>query len=168
MSLSGLYPGSFDPLTNGHLDIIRRALGIFDHLIVGIARDSRKKPLFTVEERQEMIQEALSAEPRAEVNVFEGLTVQYASACGASAIIRGLRAVADFEYELQMANMNRRLNPDVETLFMMTSENYFFVSSQNVKEVAALGGDISNVVPPSIAEKVISKLSCLGQLRPTS
>jgi len=153
-----LYPGSFDPLTNGHLDIIHRALLVFDRLIVGIAHNSRKQTMFTVDERKEMILRSVNGDPRVEVDAFEGLTVDYARRRGVSAILRGLRAVADFEYELQMANMNRKLSPGLETLFMMTSESYFFVSSQNVKEIASFGGDISALVPAFIAEQLRQKL----------
>lgn len=153
-----LYPGSFDPLTNGHLDIIERGLLVFDRLIVGIAHNSRKQTLFSVDERKEMILRSVDRDPRVEVDAFEGLTVEYAVRRGVSAILRGLRAVADFEYELQMANMNRKLSPGLETLFMMTSENFFFVSSQNVKEIASFGGDISALVPAFAAEQLREKL----------
>lgn len=152
-----VYPGSFDPLTNGHLDIIRRGVEVFDLLIVAIAENSRKSSMFTVEERLEIIREVLVDQPRVEVDAFEGLTVEYAVKRGAVAILRGLRAVLDFEYELQMANMNRKLTQSVETLFMMTSEKYFFVSSQNVKEVAHFGGDISQLVPPLVAARLAAK-----------
>ena len=158
MSSVALYPGSFDPITNGHLDICKRTLGVFDRLIIGIAINSRKEPLFSAEERVDLINEVFKDEPRIEVRAFEGLTIQYAKQCGAEVIVRGLRAVADFEYELQMANMNKRLDPNIETLFMMTSEGYFFISSQNVKEVARFGGDIVHLVPPLVAEKVVAKL----------
>jgi pantetheine-phosphate adenylyltransferase len=154
-----LYPGSFDPLTNGHLDIIERGLLVFDRLVVGIAHNSRKQTLFSVDERKEMILRSVDQDPRVEVDAFEGLTVEYAVRRGVSAILRGLRAVADFEYELQMANMNRKLSPGLETLFMMTSENFFFVSSQNVKEIASFGGDISGLVPGFIAEQLRARLS---------
>ncbi len=158
MALVALYPGSFDPFTNGHYGITKRALKVFDKLVIGIARNTRKEPLFTIEERIEMIRTVMDNDPRVNVCSFEGLTVKYAASLGASVIIRGLRAVADFEYELQMANMNLKLNPKVETLFMMTSEEYFFVSSQNVKEVASLEGDISALVPPLVAERVLAKI----------
>jgi pantetheine-phosphate adenylyltransferase len=152
-----VYPGSFDPLTNGHLDIIRRGVEVFDLLIVAIAENSRKSSMFTVEERLEIIREVLVDQPRVEVDAFEGLTVEYAVKRGAVAILRGLRAVLDFEYELQMANMNRKIDPSVETLFMMTSEKYFFVSSQNVKEVSQFGGDISELVPPQVMARLAAK-----------
>jgi pantetheine-phosphate adenylyltransferase len=154
-----IYPGSFDPITNGHLDIIKRSLGIFDKIIVGIAVNSRKQTLFTREERLAIINEVFVAEPRVEVDAFEGLTVTYARARDACAILRGLRAVADFEYELQMANMNRKLNEELETVFMMTSEKSFFVSSQNVKEVARFGGDISELVPANVATHLSRKFN---------
>ncbi len=158
MALVALYPGSFDPFTNGHFGITERAMKVFDKLVVGIACNSRKKPFFGIEDRIDMIRRTLGNNPRIEVCSFKGLTVNYASKIGAAVIIRGLRAVADFEYELQMANMNLRLNSNIETLFMMTSEEYFFVSSQNVKEVASLGGDISNLVPSTIAEKIAARI----------
>lgn len=156
-----VYPGSFDPLTNGHLDIIRRGLEVFDRIVVGIAENARKSSLFTVEERLEIIRLVVADMPRVETDAFEGLTVHYAVRRGAVAIVRGLRAVADFEYELQMANMNRKLCPGIETLFMMTSEKYFFVSSQNVKEVARFGGDISELVPPLVAERLAARAGAL-------
>ena len=152
-----VYPGSFDPLTNGHLDIIRRGVDVFDRIVVAIAQNARKNTLFTVEERLEITRQALAGMTRVEVDAFEGLTVEYAVRRGAVAIVRGLSAVADFEYELQMANMNRKLWPAIETLFMMTSEKYFFISSQNVKEVARFGGDISQLVPPLVAARLAAK-----------
>jgi pantetheine-phosphate adenylyltransferase len=158
MTLTALYPGSFDPFTNAHLGITQRTLKVFDKLVIGIARNSRKTTLFSIAERAEMIREVFQDEPRVQVCSFEGLTVSYAAKMNASAIIRGLRAVADFEYELQMANMNRKLNADIETLFVMTAEEYFFVSSRNVKEVAALGCDISGLVPKVVAKRVTERL----------
>jgi pantetheine-phosphate adenylyltransferase len=166
MSLIALYPGSFDPFTNGHFGVTERCLKVFDKVIIGIAQNSRKEPFFEVEERIDMICGALSHNPRVEVLAFKGLTVNFAAKCGASVIVRGLRAVADFEYELQMANTNRKLNSKVETLFMMTSEEYFFVSSQNVKEVASLGGNISGLVPQIIAKRVLEKLKSMGHIFP--
>jgi pantetheine-phosphate adenylyltransferase len=158
MTKVALYPGSFDPFTNGHLGITQRALLVFDRIIIGVAHNARKQTLFSVDERLGMIREVFGDEGRIEVCAFEGLTVNHAEEIGAAAIIRGLRAVADFEYELQMANMNRKLNNRIETFFLMTSEEYFFVSSQNVKEVATFGGDISGIVPPLIEERVTAKL----------
>ena len=152
-----IYPGSFDPLTNGHIDIITRGLEIFDRLVVGIAQNSRKTTMFSVEKRKEMILKAFKNHDRLEVDAFTGLTVDYAVKRGATAILRGLRAVADFEYELQMANINRKLSPNLETLFMMTSEKYFFVSSQNVKEVARYGGNISALVPNCVEQMIREK-----------
>lgn len=152
-------PGSFDPLTNGHLDIIVRGLTVFDRLVVAVAENSRKRTLFTAEERVDLIRQVLANEPRVEVDTFEGLTIDYAVRRGATAILRGLRAVADFEYELQMANMNRKLSADLETLFMMTSERFFFVSSQSVKEVARFGGPVDDLVPPLIAAALKTRMA---------
>jgi pantetheine-phosphate adenylyltransferase len=153
-----LYPGSFDPFTNAHLGIAERTLKVFDRLVIAVAYNVRKQTFFNVDEREEMIRDVFRGDSRVEVCSFEGLTVSYASKIGASAIIRGLRAVADFEYELQMANMNRKLNDGIETLFIMTAEQYFFVSSRNVKEVATLGGDVSGLVPKFVCERLIAKL----------
>ncbi|HSP80528.1 MAG TPA: pantetheine-phosphate adenylyltransferase, partial [Myxococcaceae bacterium] len=124
-----IYPGSFDPLTNGHLSIIQRALQIFDRLIVAVAVNPKKVPLFTVEERRSLIQDACQ-DPRVEVDAFQGLLVEYAKRRGVNVLLRGLRAVSDFEYEFQLANMNRKLAPGIETVFMMTGEDYFYLSSQ--------------------------------------
>jgi len=151
MSGLAVYPGSFDPITNGHIGIIQRALRVFDRLIVAVAINARKKTLFTVEERSKMLVKTFKGDARISVDAFRGLTVEYARNVGAKAILRGLRAVADFEYEFQMANMNKKLYPDVETLFMMTGEEYFFVSSRSVKEVASLNGNIDFLVPPHVA-----------------
>jgi pantetheine-phosphate adenylyltransferase len=147
-----IYPGSFDPITHGHVDILRRSLVLFDRVIVAVAENVRKQALFTLAERQAMIRESIGVEPRVEVDSFEGLLVDYARKRGARAAIRGLRAIADFEYEFQFAHMNRHLAPDVETVFLMTSEESFYVSSSLVKEVAAMGGDITKVAPPSVVE----------------
>ena len=154
-----LYPGSFDPFTNAHLGIALRTLKVFDRLVIAVAQNSRKEALFDVQEREEMIRAVFNGDDRVEVCAFEGLTVNYASKLGASAIIRGLRAVADFEYEMQMANMNRKLNDEIETLFIMTAEQYFFVSSRNVKEVAALGCDVSGLVPALVSDRLKEKFT---------
>ncbi len=146
-----VYPGSFDPITNGHMDIINRGLAVFDELTVAVAQHPTKTGYFSVEERLQMIQEAIGDHPRIQVDSFQGLLVDYASAIGANVVLRGLRAVADFEYEFQMANMNRQLNSDIETCFMATGAGLFYVSSSLVREVAALGGDVEELVPPNVS-----------------
>lgn len=151
MSRIAVYPGSFDPITNGHVYILKRSLKIFDHLVVALAVNVRKTPLFSVDERRDMILDAVDRDPRIEVDAFEGLLVDYVRRRGATSVIRGLRALADFEYEFQAAHMNRHLAPEVETIFLMTSEESFYVSSSLVKEVASMGGDVSRMVPPSVA-----------------
>jgi pantetheine-phosphate adenylyltransferase len=183
-----IYPGSFDPITNGHVSIIRSGLVVFEKLVVAVLSNPKKQPLFTVDERIEMIREVFGADgatiqekpeaspqgsapgsggvaaerpgtpQRVEVDSFEGLLVDYCDRKGARVVLRGLRAVADFEYELQMANMNRHLNTKVETVFLMAKDAYFYVSSNLVKEAATLGGDVSKLVPPSVAAKLYSKL----------
>jgi len=145
-----LYPGSFDPITNGHLDLIDRGAKLCDHLIVAILRNEEKQPLFSVEERMEMLREVVRAYPNVEVDSFNGLLVDYAKQKNATTILRGIRAISDYEYELQMALMNRRLCPSVETVFLMASEAYSFISSRLIKQVIALGGNISGLVPPSV------------------
>lgn len=152
-----IYPGSFDPATNGHLTIIHRALRIFDTVVVAVAHNARKSALFTIDERLALLTEALQGVPRVEVDTFDGLLVEYVRNRQASAVIRGLRAVSDFEYEFQMANMNRKLDPDFEAVFMMTGEDYFYISSQVVREVAALGGDVSELVPACVQKKLLEK-----------
>lgn len=152
-----LYPGSFDPITNGHVWIIHRGLEVFDRLVITIARNVKKTALFDIPERQALIREALGGDPRVEVEAFDGLLVHYARAKGARVILRGLRAVADFEYEFQMANMNRKLAPEVETMFMMTGEEHFYVSSALVKEVSLLGGDVSPFVPACVQRALKEK-----------
>ncbi|MGC4113443.1 MAG: pantetheine-phosphate adenylyltransferase [Myxococcales bacterium] len=149
-----IYPGSFDPLTNGHLSLIHRALSMFDRLVVAVAHNPKKQPLFSVEERKTLIREAINNDPRVEIDSFEGLLVNYARSRKVKLILRGLRAVSDFEYEFQMANMNRTLDSEIETVFVMTGEDYFYVSSQIVREVAALGGDVSSLVPPNVLAKL--------------
>src|SRR5438552_366513 len=142
-----VFPGSFDPLTNGHVDIIHRGARLFDRIVVAILMNADKQPLFSVSERVEIIRECFAGEANVEVETFDGLLVDYIKRRQASVIVRGLRAVSDFEYETQMALMNRHLNPAVETVFMMPSEQYTYVSSRLVKEVAALGGSVSGLVP---------------------
>ena len=157
-SVVALYPGSFDPITNGHLDLIQRSSALFDKLFVAILRNDEKQALFSVDERIEMLQEVVQPFPNVEVGSFDGLLVEYAAHCGASVIIRGIRAVSDYEYELQMALMNRRLRPDIETVFLMASEAHSFLSSKLVKEVIRLGGKITGLVPPSIEGKLRKRL----------
>lgn len=152
-----IYPGSFDPFTNGHLDLIERSTHLFDKLIVAILRNEEKRPLFTLEERQEMLREVLRSYPNVEVDSFDGLLVDFAARKNASVILRGIRAISDYEYELQMALMNRRLRPEIETVFLMAGEAYSFISSRLVKEVAALGGNISGLVPPLVEERLRRK-----------
>jgi pantetheine-phosphate adenylyltransferase len=158
MAHVAIYPGSFDPITSGHIGIIQRGLDVFDRLVVAVAINARKRPFFTLEERIEFIKRSFPGNDRVVVDSFPGLTVDYMRKQGANVILRGLRAVADFEYELQMANLNRKLAPGIETLFMMTGEEYFFVSSQNVKEIAMLGGTITGLVPPHVEEAFERKI----------
>ncbi|EHD5881942.1 pantetheine-phosphate adenylyltransferase [Listeria monocytogenes] len=153
----GVIPGTFDPITNGHLDIIERAAKIFDVLYVSVLNNSSKKPLFTIEERMEMIRQVTAHLPNVQVESASGLTVDYAATRGATAIVRGLRAVSDFEYEMQIASMNRTLNADIETFFVMTNTKYSFLSSSMVKEVAQYQGDISELVPEIVNEQVQAK-----------
>jgi pantetheine-phosphate adenylyltransferase len=152
-----VYPGTFDPITNGHVDILRRSLKIFDRVVVAVAENIRKTPLFSLSERRAMIVDALDRDARLEVDAFQGLLAEYCRRRGANVVIRGLRALADFEYEFQLAHMNRRLAPDVETLFLMTGEDSFYVSSSLVKEVALMGGDVSRMVPQSVAAALADK-----------
>ncbi len=152
-----VYPGSFDPITNGHLDIIHRGLEVFDRLIVAVARNSEKSGVFTIEERLEMIRETVGDDPRLEVDTFEGLLVNYVVGRGARVILRGLRAVSDFEYEFQIAQMNHTVEEQVETLFMMTSVPYGYLSSSIVKEVASLNGPIDTFVPDPVKRALEKK-----------
>lgn len=152
-----LYPGTFDPITNGHLDLIERALALFDDLIIAVAENPQKKPLFSLTERKELLKKALSAFQRVEIIGFEGLTAQLAKEKGVTAIVRGLRAVSDFEYEFQIALMNRRLAPQVETVFLMPSEKYTYLSSTVIKDVFSHGGDVSGLVPQAVLEALKSK-----------
>jgi pantetheine-phosphate adenylyltransferase len=152
-----IYPGSFDPLTNGHVDIIQRGSRFFDRIVVGILINLEKAPLFTVPERVDIARRVLQGSPNVEVDTFDGLLVDYARRIGATVIVRGLRAISDFEYEMQMALMNRRLSPDVETVFMMPAEPYTYVSSRLVKEVVALGGTVTGLVPTLVEERLREK-----------
>lgn len=154
---AALYPGSFDPLTNGHLSLIQRGLKMFDRLIVAIAVNPKKAPLFSVAERKKLILDAVGNDPRVEVDDFSGLMVEYAKRRGIGVVLRGLRAVSDFEYEFQLANMNRKLNPQLETVFMMTGEDYFYISSNLVREVASLGGDVTGLVPTNVLQGLRAK-----------
>jgi pantetheine-phosphate adenylyltransferase len=159
----GVYPGTFDPVTNGHLDVIARAARLLDRLIIGVAVNVGKSPLFPLDERVELVQAEVAAISDRngtviQVRPFEGLLIDFARASGACMIVRGLRAVSDFDYEFQMAGMNYRMAPDVETVFLMASERHQFIASRLVKEVAALGGDISSFVPPLTLERTLKRL----------
>ena len=159
----GVYPGTFDPITNGHMDIIRRATRVVDTLIVAIAVNAGKDPLFTLEERVAMVEEEIAQNNnglagKVVAKPFESLLMNFVVGNGASIVIRGLRAVSDFEYEFQMAGMNARLNPTVETVFLMASERQQFISSRFVKEIARLGGDITSFVSPRVAEKLVAQV----------
>ena len=152
-----IYPGSFDPITYGHIDIIERAIHIFDKVIVAIADNDEKRPLFTVEERLEMVKEVFEDNPNVIVDSFKGLLVDYVAKTNAKVSLRGLRATSDFEYEFHMASMNRSLNTHLDTLFMMTSKDYFFVSSRTIKEVARLGGAVEGLVPDLVVRRLKEK-----------
>ena len=152
----GIYPGSFDPVTNGHLDILARGLELFDTVVVAIGYNIEKQGLFTVEERKELIRQSVKGNGRVIVDSFQGLLVDFVRKVDAKFVIRGLRAMSDFEFEFQTASMNRNLNPDMDTVFMMTSKDYFFVSSRTIKEVASFGGSVSAWVP-EVVEKALSK-----------
>jgi len=158
MARYAIYPGSFDPLTNGHVAIIQRGLKLFDRLVVAVANNPQKRPLFTAEERKALIAEAIGNDPRVEVDSFDGLLVDYVRRKGIHTVLRGLRAVSDFEYEFQLANMNRKLLPDLESVFVMTGEDYFFVTAQLVREVATFGGDVTGLVPPNVAVGLARKV----------
>ncbi|HLK68332.1 MAG TPA: pantetheine-phosphate adenylyltransferase [Bryobacteraceae bacterium] len=159
LNVLAIYPGSFDPITNGHLDLIQRGSRMFDQLIVSILRNESKQPLFSVEERTEMLREVVQVYPNVDVDSFDGLLVDYAASRSAKVLLRGIRAISDYEYELQMALMNRRLRPDIETVFMMANEAYSFISSRLVKEVFGLGGTITGLVPPSVEARMHQRMS---------
>jgi pantetheine-phosphate adenylyltransferase len=153
-----VYPGTFDPLTNGHISLIRRALGIFDRVVVAVAKDTPKVPLFSLEERVAMAAKTFDGDERVDVEAFAGLLVNYAQHKGATAVIRGLRAVSDFEHEFQLALMNRRLNRRIQTIFLMTDYKWLYISSTIIKEAARHGGDISGLVPDHVRERLKEKL----------
>lgn len=159
MQRIAIYPGSFDPLTNGHLDVIRRAARLFDHVIVAVAENESKQPLFTLAERVTLVKKAVVALPNVQVDSFDGLLVNYVRRRKAQAIVRGLRAVSDFEFEFQLALMNRKLNENIETIFMMPKDTYTFLSSRIVKEIARLGGDVRPFVPAHVRIALLKKLT---------
>ena len=163
--LRAIYPGSFDPVTFGHIDIIRRSAFMVDELIVGVLNNNAKIPLFSVEERVRMLEKVLKDMPNEKCIPFEGLLVDFAHETGARMVIRGLRAITDFEYELQMAQTNHKLRPDVETVFLTTSLEYSYLSSTTVKEVAAFGGDISQFVPEYVADRIKEKMKQKGECK---
>jgi len=154
-----IYPGSFDPITSGHLDVIERGSKMFSRVIVAVLQNEAKQPLFTVAERMEMLRESLTAFEGVEVDTFQGLLADYALAKGARVILRGIRAISDYEYELQMALMNRRLQPGLETIFLPASETFSFISSKLVKEVISLGGNITGLVPPLVEERLRRRIA---------
>ena len=158
---TAIYPGSFDPLTNGHLDVIERAIKLFDRVVVAVARNESKQPLFTFEERLEMVRRSIRHVPNAEADSFDSLLVDYVERRSAQAIVRGLRAVSDFEFEFQLALMNRKLNERVETIFMMPKDTYTFLSSRMIKEIARLGGDVTAFVPEHVRTALAAKLNSL-------
>ncbi|MDH5526018.1 MAG: pantetheine-phosphate adenylyltransferase [Nitrospirota bacterium] len=157
MPRHAIYPGTFDPVTNGHLDILHRGLAVFGQVTVAVSESTAKSPMFSLDERLEMLRQALADTPRVTVLPFSGLVVEFARACGADALLRGLRAVSDFEYELQMALMNRRLADDIETVFLMPSEEYTYLSSSIVRSVATAGGEVDSLVPAGVAERLKQK-----------
>ena len=158
MKRTAIYPGSFDPLTNGHLDVIQRAAKLFDRVIVAVAVNESKHPLFTLAERVALVKKAVAHLPTVETDSFDGLLVEYAAEQKAGAIVRGLRAVSDFEFEFQLALMNRKLDEKIETIFMMPKDTYTFLSSRIIKEIARLGGDVRSFVPPNVQVALKKKL----------
>ncbi|HWD94529.1 MAG TPA: pantetheine-phosphate adenylyltransferase [Verrucomicrobiae bacterium] len=155
---TAIYPGSFDPLTNGHLDVIERAVKLFDRVIVAVAKNESKQPMFSLEERLELVRKAIKNIPSAEADTFDSLLVDYANRRNAQAIVRGLRAISDFEFEFQLALMNRKLNEKIETIFMMPKDTYTFLSSRIIKEIARLNGDISSFVPAHVRAALLEKM----------
>tara|TARA_B100000809_G_scaffold3246_1_gene3564 strand:+ start:5769 stop:6245 length:477 start_codon:yes stop_codon:yes gene_type:complete len=152
-----VYPGTFDPITNGHIDLIERASKLFDKIIVSIASSQKKSPLFTIEERIALAEECLSHLPNVEIKGFDYLLVNFVKDCNADAVMRGLRAVSDFEYEFQLANMNRALSPDVESIFLTPAEKFSYISSSLVREISSLQGDVTKFVPPNVADALVRK-----------
>jgi len=159
MPVNALYPGTFDPPTNGHVDLIQRGAKLFDHLTVAVLNNPGKDPLFTVEERVEMLREATAGIGNVSVATFDGLMVEFARQQGATAVLRGIRAISDYEHEFQMALMNRRLAPEVETVFLQPAGRYSFVSSRMVKEVFSFGGDVSGLVPPNVLKRLRARIN---------
>jgi len=155
---TAIYPGSFDPLTNGHLDVVQRAAKLFDRVVVAVASNEGKHPLFTLKERVALVKKSVAHLPNVEADSFDSLLVEYVVSRKAQAIVRGLRAVSDFEFEFQLALMNRKLNENIETIFMMPKDTYTFLSSRNVKEIASLGGDVSSFVPAHVEAALKKKL----------
>ena len=158
MSVKALYPGTFDPPTNGHIDLIQRGSKLFEHLTVAILKNPVKNPLFTVEERVEMLRESTSSLGNVSVATFDGLMVDFARRLGATAVLRGIRAISDYEHEFQMALMNRRLAPEIETVFLQPAGRYSFVSSRMLKEVFSFGGDVSGLVPPNVLKRLKNRI----------
>ncbi len=158
MSVRALYPGTFDPPTNGHVDLIQRGSKLFEHLTVAILNNPVKNPLFTLDERVEMLREVTSALPNVSVATFDGMMVDFARKLGASAVLRGIRAISDYEYEFQMALMNRRLAPEIETVFLQPAGRYSFISSRMLKEVFSFGGDVTGLVPPNVLKRLRSRI----------
>jgi pantetheine-phosphate adenylyltransferase len=158
MSVKALYPGTFDPPTNGHVDLIQRGAKLFEHLTVAILNNPVKNPLFTVEERVEMLKEVTASLPNVSIATFNGLMVEFARQQGASAVLRGIRAISDYEYEFQMALMNRRLAPEIETVFLQPAGRYSFISSRMLKEVFSFGGDVTGLVPPNVLKRLRGRI----------
>ncbi|MEW5773116.1 MAG: pantetheine-phosphate adenylyltransferase [Thermodesulfobacteriota bacterium] len=163
--VTAIYPGTFDPLTMGHVSLVKRGLGVFDRIIVAVAVHTPKKPLFTIEERVVMAAQVFADNPRVEVEAFEGLLVEYAARRGARAILRGLRAVSDFEFEFQLALMNRKLKREIQTVFLMTDYKWLYISSTIIKEAASLGGNIKGLVPEIVAPHLYAKYAVKPQLQ---